>query len=323
MRSRFKQILCVLTSTTGQEALISKACQLAKQHKAKLALQLALPALPPNAKLVMSSFAYIESQETLICDAERWLSDYVKSLDTDQPIDCEVSVGEVSQDVLATVASLQIDLVVAQAKAGLSGRLFGADSLHLLRHCPCPVWLLPHQLLPHHNVVMAAVDLNFNYGHEDNVIRQELNHAIVQEAAELAALANGTLHLVHVYEAIPEQYLNEGLLSMNEEELQAMTASIREERALAMASLVSSLEQSLFSQVNTHLSIQTHLVYGQSSHGLATTALQLDADVVVMGTITQVGIPGWLIGSTTEELAGELNCSILALKPAQVSTDVQ
>ncbi|TPV52739.1 hypothetical protein FJ444_21065 [Aestuariibacter sp. GS-14] len=322
MRPQYNQILCVLSSTSGQDALITKAVALSKLHQANLTIQLALPALPPNARLVMASFAYIESQESLICDAERWLCNHVDNLDTGWPVHCEVTVGDVSQDVLETVSTLSVDLVIAQAKSGVSGRLFGADALHLLRHCASPVWLLPASSPPHHNVVIAAVDLNYHYGNEHAAVRKGLNKSIVQQASALALLSKGVLHLVHVYESIPEQYICEGLLSMPQDELATMNELIRQERDQAMASLVIELQASLQSN-NECLDIQTHLVYGQPVAGIATTALQLDADVVVVGSITQPGIPGWLAGSIAEELAGELHCSILAIKPGQISADDQ
>ena len=40
-----------------------------------------------------------------------------------------------------------------------------------------------------------------------------------------------------------------------------------------------------------------------------------DIDLVVMGTVGRTGIPGLFIGNTAEEVLGQIDCSILAIKP--------
>ncbi len=38
-------------------------------------------------------------------------------------------------------------------------------------------------------------------------------------------------------------------------------------------------------------------------------------DLIVMGTVGRVGIPGLLIGNTAERILGDMSCSVLAVKP--------
>ena len=44
-------------------------------------------------------------------------------------------------------------------------------------------------------------------------------------------------------------------------------------------------------------------------------AESLPADVVVMGTVARVGVPGLLMGNTAEDVLNNLDCAVLALKP--------
>ena len=46
-------------------------------------------------------------------------------------------------------------------------------------------------------------------------------------------------------------------------------------------------------------------------------ASELTAELVVMGTVGRTGIPGYIIGNTAESVLGELDCLILAVKPAE------
>ena len=42
---------------------------------------------------------------------------------------------------------------------------------------------------------------------------------------------------------------------------------------------------------------------------------ELDAELVVMGTVGRTGISAALIGNTAEHVIDSLNCDVLALKP--------
>lgn len=51
-------------------------------------------------------------------------------------------------------------------------------------------------------------------------------------------------------------------------------------------------------------------------------AQELNADLVVMGTVSRTGIPGLLIGNTAEVILNNLECSVLAVKPSGFVTPV-
>jgi universal stress protein E len=44
-------------------------------------------------------------------------------------------------------------------------------------------------------------------------------------------------------------------------------------------------------------------------------AKDIDAELVIIGTVGRVGISAALIGNTAEHVIDELNCDVLALKP--------
>ena len=51
-------------------------------------------------------------------------------------------------------------------------------------------------------------------------------------------------------------------------------------------------------------------------------AKDLNAGLVVMGTVFRTGIPGLIIGNTAETVMNKLECSILAIKPQKFVTNV-
>lgn len=48
----------------------------------------------------------------------------------------------------------------------------------------------------------------------------------------------------------------------------------------------------------------------------------LGAELVVMGTVGRTGIPGFIIGNTAETILNQIECSVLAVKPAGFVTPV-
>jgi nucleotide-binding universal stress UspA family protein len=44
-------------------------------------------------------------------------------------------------------------------------------------------------------------------------------------------------------------------------------------------------------------------------------ARELDVELIVMGTVGRVGIPGFFMGNTAEEILDQIDCSVLAIKP--------
>jgi nucleotide-binding universal stress UspA family protein len=49
---------------------------------------------------------------------------------------------------------------------------------------------------------------------------------------------------------------------------------------------------------------------------------QIEADLVVMGTVARTGIPGFIIGNTAETILNQIDGSVLAIKPRGFVTPV-
>ena len=52
-------------------------------------------------------------------------------------------------------------------------------------------------------------------------------------------------------------------------------------------------------------------------------AKQIDADLVVMGTVVRTGVAGFIMGNTAETILNQSNCSVLAIKPPGFQTPVE
>lgn len=315
MQGHFNNILCVLGSTQEQQPLIEQALHVAVTHQAKITFQLALESLPPNAGLVMASFAYLESEQSLLANAQQWLDETLAKLEFSEKPQTRVTVGKPFYDVIQQVHSGQHDVVIAQARSGVSGFLFGADAMHLVRKCPCPVWLVHEAQVRNYKTVMATVDVNYHFTNEENTVRRQLNKDVIKSAAEVALLESAALHIVHVYEAAPEHMVRDGLMRINRELMDTALAEIKHERCEALEQLVAGLRKDFDEKSLAYLNPQVHLVEGYPGAMICRTAEMLKADVVVMGTVARTGIPGILMGNTAEDTIQNLDCTLLALKP--------
>ena len=66
-----------------------------------------------------------------------------------------------------------------------------------------------------------------------------------------------------------------------------------------------------------------HLIKGSPAASIHHVAENTNADIVVMGTVGRVGIPGLFIGNTAEEVLQTAACSILAVKPEGFESPVK
>ncbi len=83
-------------------------------------------------------------------------------------------------------------------------RLFGSDDMHLLRKCPCPVWLIKPQAPKSYRRILAAVDVDDAYPPAELESRRALNRQILEMASSLALSDFAELHIVHAWDAIGE-----------------------------------------------------------------------------------------------------------------------
>ena len=71
-----------------------------------------------------------------------------------------------------------------------------------------------------------------------------------------------------------------------------------------------------------YLKPRTHLINGRARKEIPALARQIEADLIVMGTVARTGVPGFIIGNTAEAIFNQIECSVLALKPPGFVTPV-
>ncbi len=98
-------------------------------------------------------------------------------------IDAKVLTGIPFIEIIRQVLKYKYDLVMktAAGATGTKAMLFGSTALHLMRKCPCPVWINKPTMQGRYTRVMAAVDADVW-----DTTKAKLNRVILDLATSLA-----------------------------------------------------------------------------------------------------------------------------------------
>lgn len=322
MKGHYQNILCVLTDSHRQDDTVAQAIHIAKAHQASLTIMLALEALPPNASMVMESFSYIDSQQTMESQATHWLEEQADSWGQHYALGTKVTVGQPLIDVVTYVLKSEIDLIIKRAEESFLDRLFGSLDMRLFRKCPCPVWIINHRPRSQYKNVVAALDLNYHYPEHEVAMRRDLNRDVLRHATQIALLEFAQLHIVHVFDAVPENIARDGFITVDDDRMETDLAKIHTEREEALDKLLTELDDILGSNVLDYLKPQKHIVHGYPRREIAATTASLDTDIIVMGTVARLGVPGFIMGGTAEETIHQVKCAVVGIKPRGFETPI-
>ncbi|HSO10015.1 MAG TPA: universal stress protein [Desulfoprunum sp.] len=310
---RFKNILYVNEpSVDRQETAIARAVSLAERNRARLTVVDVIPVITPGYGLPPGGPITSELQISVAGEHLRRLEKFVAPFTESLDIQCKVLVGKTFLEVIRTILTNAYDLVIKPAEnLVLLESLFGSNDMHLLRKCPCPVWLLNRNEKPEYSNILAAVDFDpFNpLGSQ-----LDLNLEILQLSSDLALSDHAILHIVHAWDAFAEStMLSRG--STTEKSVFDYVGIEQKRHANGLMMLNEELSKLIGDAAYKKLSSRHHLPKGPADKAIVRLAKEMRVDVVVMGTIARTGIAGFIIGNTAETILDQLTCSVLAVKP--------
>jgi len=306
---RFKDILLVLNPEVEGTATLDKAVSLARQNDARLTLFSAVYKHPDLGRYPESVGEHLLAP--IISDRREWLERRLKPI-REQGVDAltVAVVGIPFLEIIREVLREKHDLVIttAEEKKGVRARVLGTTSMHLIRKCPCPVWVVKRAQTRPYVRILAAVDPS---AHDTK--RDSLNSLILQLASGMARKEAAELHIVHVWHSFGERYVH--IRSMTEEEVREAEAQDKMQHKQCFDNL---LGRVYVTDLKPHL----HLIEGEPDGCIPKLILEQDIDLLVMGTVCRTGIAGFLIGNTAEELLNQVDCSVLTVKPEGFVTPV-
>lgn len=310
----FRSILVLVPATGERPAVLERAARMARESGAALRLVAVVEDLPWYAKLVFPSAD--DLQGILVRDKRQALDTLAAPLRQEGlDVSTDVLTGRRHIEIVRAVLRGHHDLLIADAEPNEKA-LFGSTDMHLLRTCPCPIWIVK----PEHGDraftrILAAVDpapppdesdllhLKTEVGPKDPA----MDVKILNFAGALATREGAELHIVHAWCAPGEGLLrSEPLLAPDQVE-----RYVDESRTEARKAL----EHLLAGCAENPAGRTVHLIKGAPADVIAEFAKENTIDLIVMGTVARTGIPGMLIGNTAETILQRADCSVLAVKP--------
>lgn len=302
-----KRILAVVQADNPEQPALSRAIEIARKTGAEV-----------HALLVVYDFSY--DMTTMLTRSEREaMRDAVtkdriawaeKNLTRYDDYDVKVAVewsDKRYEAITRYTINRQIDLVVKATRkhADFASVLFTPTDWHLLRKCPAPVLLVKAHAWPEHGNILAAV----NVGTEDKEHAQ-LNDKLTGIAKDYAELLSGQVHLVNAYPSAPLNIAIE-IPDFNPE---TYHNAVRNHHVQEMENHSAKFGIGV---------ANCHVVEGLPDIAIPKVTEQLDAELVVIGTVGRTGLSAAFLGNTAEHVIDNLNCDVLAVKPDGFTSPVK
>jgi nucleotide-binding universal stress UspA family protein len=315
---RFRNILVVIERESRHEAAFARALWLARANGARLTfLDLAGDSAGELARLLQAlplASGGAAGDAAAGLHAERAEAFAGRARAEGVEAQAAVETGPPFLAVIRRVLRDGHDLVLKGQHTGASGVVAGfrGPDLHLMRKCPCPVWIVKDEVAGGSRRILACVDPDSDPGDET---RAGLNRTVLELAVSLAERDGASVDILGVWRLEAEGILRSGRFELVPGEVDRL---IERERKASLARLEALVAP--FADRPVRLNI-LHLK-GIPGDAIPDHAAQAGIDTVVMGTVGRIGIAGIFVGNTAETVLTRVRCAVLTVKPPGFASPV-
>ena len=310
---RFKNILLVAGGEGWEESTFKRAVIMAKNNQAQLNVVDIIEEFPREMRMLATSMHIADLLHIAMTEQRKRFEHLVAPMrDQGVKITTKVLCGTPFLEIIREVLRNKHDLVIkaAKGKSGLKEILFGSTAMHLMRKCPCPVWVIKPAHRKKYARVLAAVDPD-----PSDEKRNALNTRIMELATSISHLEGSEFHVVHAWTLYTEK-MSTGRWGLSKSEMDSLA---RETRKLHKSQLAKLVEKHAPGNPNDRI----HLLNGNAEILIPALAKRKRIELIVMGTVCRTGIEGLFIGNTAEKVLQQVDCSVLTLKPDGFVTPVR
>lgn len=302
---KFNNILVVLDPENEKQYALARAVRLVKEQKnekAQITTFMSVYDLSYEMSAMLSSEERSNMHREVINQRQQAVQPYL-----DKYADPNIHFSSVvvwnsneAEAISAEVEKGQYDLVVkyTQTEESLTALLFTPMDWQLLRKCPAPIMMVKNGDWKHQRRILIAVNVSDEEEHH-----ADFNQKLISLGIDLADnLERGNVHLVTAYPPTPINMA----IDLPEFNNSAYKNNIRGQHLLNMKNL-----RQKFNIDEDH----THVREGFPEDVIPQVAKELEAELVVLGTIGRTGFSAALLGNTAEHVISKLNCNLLTIKP--------
>ena len=210
---RFKDILCVVAPGAECKPVLERAVTLAENNQASLTVIDVTERVTAGIRMPKGGPSSADLQAATVRAHEQEMDSLIEPYRQRIDMQAKVLIGTPFLEIVREVLRNGRDLVIKTAETcDWQDRLFGSDDMHLLRKCPCPVWLIKAEAPKSFRCILAAVDVDDGYPPEEVTSRQALNRQILEMAGSLALSELARLHVAHAWAAIGDRVMHGALM---------------------------------------------------------------------------------------------------------------
>ena len=297
-----KRILVVISGRHAEHPALERALKFAELNKVHIHLFNSIYEPVMELTDVLSSDHRKELKNQYMADRYLYMDTLADVLDK-KGISCSVNVAwhrELHEAIEEIVDALAPDLVIKRISADASNINPFAMPVdrHLLRYCKAPL-LLVRESNWGPNPILAAIDPTTS-----DKKHIELNHNILEYSKMIAKVTATTLHSVNTFET-PNMgpTMDVGWANIDFESIRVDISNSHKNK---METLLK--EHDLF--INPY-----HIAEGQADLAIPKIAKEINAQLLILGTVGRTGLSGAFIGNTAEHILANMSCDILTLKP--------
>ena len=213
------------------------------------------------------------------------------------------------EGIVAKALEAEPDLVVKDTHyhPAIERALFSNTDWNLIRNCPSDLLLVKPRAVGNRPCIVASVDPVHRHDKP-----ADLDHRILTRAWSLCEAVEGQMHVFHAFDPAPALAAETALaVTPVAAPVRDLTRELERRHRKAFQALLEDYPLS---------GRQTHLRRGSPDKLLVAQAVQLQADMVVMGAVSRRGLERAFIGSTAEKVLDHLPCDLLIVKPGQTSS---
>lgn len=310
---RFKNILFIAGNGEKKQEALERCAELALRNTAKLTVIGVVNVSTLGALIDRKTLALDDLQQRAISERSAEIEDAlqnlgIEGLDITSKILLDGGFVEIIQEVLSNDHDLVIK--AAESWSAMNTTWFGSSDLHLMRKCPCPVWIIKPTRTHRYERILAAVDTDPSDSQQDG-----LNRLIMDLATSLARSEESELHVVHAWDLHGDDWRIARVV-LTDQQIGSIRLDVRDRHQVTFDKLLAEYD---LGGIRT----RTHLIEGRAGIVIPEQAKQHDAGLIVMGTVARTGVPGFFIGNTAENVLNQVNCSVLTVKPQGFVTPVR
>lgn len=298
---KYQHILVIIDPNMEAQPALYRAAEIARlQEQIAIEVFMTIYDFSYEITSILSVEERDEMRAGVIQQRQSWLEELVAPYQQ-EGLDIQLKVvwhNRPSESILQEIEHGGHDLVVKSAHQHslLETFIFTPLDWQLIRKCRVPLLLVKEHDWPANGNVLVAL----NFSNEPDQV--ELNKKLFREGSQVARLVKSHLHLVN---AVPSPTVNIAL------EVPGFTPELYNEAIRQHH--VSMMEA--FAAEHHVLPAHTHVLDGLPEDVLPELAEQLDAQLVMLGSVGRTGWSAALIGNTAEQVIDNIHCDLLVVQP--------